>query len=120
MRGRVEREACTAASRLPPPTPTHIPPSNPTQLAVKNLFIRGSVVRYVRMAARNVDTTLLEDATRRGEYTVYHPNHQKQRTTQSNGIERSIHHSRAGAASCIYLTGVHPASWMQHPEPPQH
>jgi hypothetical protein len=25
------------------------------------------VVRYVKMAARNVDTTLLEDATRRGE-----------------------------------------------------
>ena len=36
------------------------------QLAVKNCFIRGSVVRYVRMAARSVDTTLLEDATRRG------------------------------------------------------
>jgi len=35
------------------------------QLAVKNVFIRGSVVRYVRMPARAVDTTLLEDATRR-------------------------------------------------------
>jgi U6 snRNA-associated Sm-like protein LSm2 len=35
------------------------------QLAVKNIFIRGSVVRYVRMPARTVDTTLLEDATRR-------------------------------------------------------
>jgi hypothetical protein len=35
-------------------------------MAVKNCFIRGSVVRYVKMAARNVDTTLLEDATRRG------------------------------------------------------
>lgn len=39
-------------------------------MAVKNCFIRGSVVRYVRMAARSVDTTLLEDATRRGEFRV--------------------------------------------------
>ena len=37
------------------------------QLAVKNCFIRGSVVRYVRISQRSVDTTLLEDATRRGE-----------------------------------------------------
>jgi U6 snRNA-associated Sm-like protein LSm2 len=36
------------------------------QLAIKNCFIRGSVVRYVKVASRNVDTTLLEDATRRG------------------------------------------------------
>jgi hypothetical protein len=40
-----------------------------SQMAVKNCFIRGSVVRYVKMAARNVDTTLLEDATRRGTFT---------------------------------------------------
>jgi len=39
------------------------------QMAVKNCFIRGSVVRYVKMAARNVDTTLLEDATRRGKFS---------------------------------------------------
>jgi len=38
-------------------------------MAVKNCFIRGSVVRYVKMAARNVDTTLLEDATRRGKFS---------------------------------------------------
>jgi hypothetical protein len=37
------------------------------KLAVKNCFIRGSVVRYVKMGARSVDTTLLEDATRRGK-----------------------------------------------------
>ncbi|KAI9632456.1 uncharacterized protein MKK02DRAFT_40759 [Dioszegia hungarica] len=41
------------------------PERHPHMLAVKNCFIRGSVVRYVRMQARNVDTTLLEDATRR-------------------------------------------------------
>ncbi|KAL1409498.1 U6 snRNA-associated Sm-like protein LSm2 [Vanrija albida] len=41
------------------------PERHPHMLAVKNVFIRGSVVRYVRMASRNVDTTLLEDATRR-------------------------------------------------------
>jgi len=39
-------------------------------MAVKNCFIRGSVVRYVKMAARNVDTTLLEDATRRGTLSL--------------------------------------------------
>ncbi|RPB27642.1 U6 snRNA-associated Sm-like protein LSm2 [Terfezia boudieri ATCC MYA-4762] len=33
--------------------------------AVKNVFIRGSVVRYVHLPANAVDTALLEDATRR-------------------------------------------------------
>jgi len=33
--------------------------------SVKNVFIRGSVVRYVHLAAADVDTELLEDATRR-------------------------------------------------------
>jgi len=37
-------------------------------MAVKNCFIRGSVVRYVQMPAEHVDTQLLEDATRRGEF----------------------------------------------------
>ncbi|GMK56653.1 hypothetical protein CspeluHIS016_0304930 [Cutaneotrichosporon spelunceum] len=41
------------------------PAQFPHMLAVKNLFIRGSVVRYVRLPARDVDTTLLEDGTRR-------------------------------------------------------
>ena len=35
-------------------------------MAVKNCFIRGSVVRYVQLPAQHVDTQLLEDATRRG------------------------------------------------------
>lgn len=39
-----------------------------TQMAVKNCFIRGSVVRYVQLPPENVDTQLLEDATRRGAY----------------------------------------------------
>lgn len=34
---------------------------------MKNVFIRGSVVRYVHLPAGSVDTQLLEDATRRGE-----------------------------------------------------
>ena len=34
--------------------------------SVKNVFIRGSVVRYVHLPAASVDTALLEDATRRG------------------------------------------------------
>ncbi|ESZ92817.1 small nuclear ribonucleoprotein LSM2 [Sclerotinia borealis F-4128] len=33
--------------------------------SVKNVFIRGSVVRYVHLPGGAVDTTLLEDATRR-------------------------------------------------------
>ncbi|KAK9448039.1 uncharacterized protein V1518DRAFT_419512 [Limtongia smithiae] len=33
--------------------------------AVKNVFIRGSVVRYVHLPAAVVDSTLLEDATRK-------------------------------------------------------
>jgi len=39
------------------------------QMAVKNCFIRGSVVRYVQLPAEHVDTQLLEDATRRGMST---------------------------------------------------
>lgn len=35
--------------------------------AVKNVFIRGSVVRYVHLPASAVDVTLLEDAARRGK-----------------------------------------------------
>ncbi|KAI1844390.1 hypothetical protein JX266_009484 [Neoarthrinium moseri] len=33
--------------------------------SVKNVFIRGSVVRYVHLPHNAVDVTLLEDATRR-------------------------------------------------------
>lgn len=36
-------------------------------MAVKNCFIRGSVVRYVQIPASGIDTQLLEDATRRGK-----------------------------------------------------
>ncbi|KIO32187.1 hypothetical protein M407DRAFT_111487 [Tulasnella calospora MUT 4182] len=39
---------------------------HPHMMAVKNCFIRGSVVRYVQLPASAVDTNLLEDATRRG------------------------------------------------------
>ncbi|KAK3392940.1 hypothetical protein B0H63DRAFT_456877 [Podospora didyma] len=37
----------------------------PHMSAVKNVFIRGSVVRYVHLPASAVDIPLLEDATRR-------------------------------------------------------
>ncbi|OCK85088.1 U6 snRNA-associated Sm-like protein LSm2 [Lepidopterella palustris CBS 459.81] len=33
--------------------------------STRNMFIRGSVVRYVHLPAAAVDTALLEDATRR-------------------------------------------------------
>ena len=35
------------------------------QLSVRNCFIRGSVVRYVQLPAEEVDTVLLQDATRK-------------------------------------------------------
>jgi hypothetical protein len=40
------------------------------QSSVKNVFIRGSVVRYVHLPANAVDTPLLEDATRRGTNAI--------------------------------------------------
>ncbi|KAL4074289.1 hypothetical protein V8B97DRAFT_715956 [Scleroderma yunnanense] len=42
---------------------------HPHMMAVKNCFIRGSVVRYVQLPAEHVDTQLLEDATRRGGFS---------------------------------------------------
>ena len=41
------------------------------QSSVKNVFIRGSVVRYVHLRANAVDTPLLEDATRRGTHAAH-------------------------------------------------
>lgn len=35
------------------------------QLSVKRCFIRGSVVRYVMMAKKDIDTELLQDSCRR-------------------------------------------------------
>nr|CTP80739.1 BMA-GUT-2 [Brugia malayi] len=37
----------------------------PHMLSVKNCFIRGSVVRYVQLPADQVDTQLLQDASRK-------------------------------------------------------
>eukprot|EP00639_Heterosigma_akashiwo_P004871 CAMPEP_0194575576 /NCGR_PEP_ID=MMETSP0292-20121207/11015_1 /TAXON_ID=39354 /ORGANISM="Heterosigma akashiwo, Strain CCMP2393" /LENGTH=127 /DNA_ID=CAMNT_0039427411 /DNA_START=188 /DNA_END=568 /DNA_ORIENTATION=+ len=37
----------------------------PQLLAIKNCFIRGSVVRYVQLPAAEVDTELLQDAARK-------------------------------------------------------
>lgn len=39
--------------------------------SVKNMFIRGSVVRYVMLPRSEVDVGLLEDATRRGELRFF-------------------------------------------------
>ena len=47
-------------------TPKKQKANTPMQSAVKNVFIRGSVVRYVHLPANAVDVPLLEDATRRG------------------------------------------------------
>jgi predicted nucleotidyltransferase len=37
----------------------------PNQLAVKNVFIRGSVVRYIQIPASEVDVQLLQDSCRK-------------------------------------------------------
>ena len=37
----------------------------PQLMALKNCFIRGSVVRYVQINPMDVDTELLQDATRK-------------------------------------------------------
>lgn len=42
--------------------------SNPHLVSLKNAFIRGSVIRYVHIEPSQVDTALLQDATRR-EYS---------------------------------------------------
>ncbi|KXX74876.1 U6 snRNA-associated Sm-like protein LSm2 [Madurella mycetomatis] len=54
-------ETLPLPDRSPPPASTwhHV------VSAVKNVFIRGSVVRYVHLPASAVDVPLLEDATRR-------------------------------------------------------
>lgn len=38
---------------------------HPHLLSVSNVFIRGSVVRYVHINPKDVDSALLQDATRR-------------------------------------------------------
>jgi hypothetical protein len=43
----------------------------PHLASVRNVFIRGSVVRYVHLPGTAVDTALLEDATRRGEFGIF-------------------------------------------------
>lgn len=41
------------------------PDKYPHMLSVKNCFIRGSVIRYVQLPAEDIDTALLQDATRK-------------------------------------------------------
>lgn len=44
----------------------------PHLTSVKNLFIRGSTVRYIHMSPSAVDCTLLQDASRRGMYILFY------------------------------------------------
>ena len=37
----------------------------PYMMAVKNCFIRGSVIRYVQLQKNDIDFTILQDAARR-------------------------------------------------------
>lgn len=49
----------------PPPIAPRVPRVPRAQLAVKNCFVRGSVVRYITLSKGDVNTELLQDATRR-------------------------------------------------------
>ena len=61
----------SAASRCPSPSLSparlnpHRTPLVESQQSVKNCFIRGSVIRYVQLPSAEIDTELLQDATRR-------------------------------------------------------
>ena len=50
----------SARAAAPPRRPALAP-----QQSVKNCFIRGSVIKYVQLPSAEVDTELLQDATRR-------------------------------------------------------
>jgi U6 snRNA-associated Sm-like protein LSm2 len=39
--------------------------AHPHLMAVRNCFVRGSVVRYIQLPAGDIDTQLLQDAARR-------------------------------------------------------
>ncbi|CDK29539.1 unnamed protein product [Kuraishia capsulata CBS 1993] len=39
----------------------------PQLVAVRNLFIRGSMVRYIHLNPQSISTDLLQDASRRGK-----------------------------------------------------
>lgn len=81
------------------------------KMAVKNCFIRGSVVRYVQLPAEHVDTQLLEDATRRGALTSSRvcqspdPRSNLQRLRpRSNDEARIIAHPHTSADAIATLT----------------
>ena len=61
-----EQNSARAQGQLRPPEARYRLTRRRAQSSVKNVFIRGSVVRYVHLPASSVDTALLEDATRRG------------------------------------------------------
>ena len=66
------RAAASAPAARPPAQRARRRPTPPTralalapQQSVKNCFIRGSVIKYVQLPSAEVDTELLQDATRR-------------------------------------------------------
>lgn len=44
---------------------TFRPSTTHAQLAVKNVFIRGSVIRFIQLPASEVDVQLLQDSCRK-------------------------------------------------------
>ena len=62
-----KRAARPTSGRSPPPRDVQVVDAEryPQLVAVKNCFIRGSVVRYVQIPAGEVDTELLQDAARK-------------------------------------------------------
>ena len=57
--------AAPAPASARPASNPHRAPLLESQQSVKNCFIRGSVIRYVQLPSAEIDTELLQDATRR-------------------------------------------------------
>lgn len=74
-------------------------------MAVKNCFIRGSVVRYVQLPAEHIDTQLLEDATRRGAFPAQPDpcEYLRRPNFRGNQSKQTISHSHDLAKIVYYM-----------------
>jgi U6 snRNA-associated Sm-like protein LSm2 len=64
LRGRLHSVDQYLNVKLTGAAPVH-PERYPQLAALRNCFIRGSVVRYIALSKADVDTALLQDASRR-------------------------------------------------------
>ncbi|XP_055331523.1 U6 snRNA-associated Sm-like protein LSm2 [Paramacrobiotus metropolitanus] len=76
------------------------PAKFPHMLAVKNIFIRGSVIRYVHLPAEEVDVELLQDASRRDAQQAK-TQAKTQSSTKPQPQQRSAVPSTGGGANVV-------------------